>query len=420
MNGKIENDEELKEAYADFCQTASPAERAAIDRILQTAHQQAKDVLAPSERGAPPKVQVQYPSLATAWSELKPETEPVDPRLKPGAAKELFGMRDPVDGQGLIWGTSKYLQLDTGWTEALVGFFKYRNKHAPFGAKPQIIEIPDPVTLALAGDWGTEFWRDDTPAQRVQELIQKGDFAYTLHLGDVYYSGAEDEERAFVDHWPKGKLGSFTLNSNHEMYSGGQTYFDIALSSGGKFAQQQGTSYFALVNNSWLLFGIDTAYFSPASNLYMDGTIDESQQRFLQATAAKYSDRRLAIVSHNEGFDLKGGPTNALWAQVETALGRSPDYWFWGHAHNAVVYKPRKNCRCRCIGHGAVPYGVASDLKGAPEVDWYEKGSAGDDRVPRVLNGHLELILDGRGIEEKLRGEDGSLRWSASDSGRSS
>jgi hypothetical protein len=201
------------------------------------------------------------------------------------------------------------------------------------------------------------------------------------------------------------------------MYSGGQTYFDVALSSKGPFTSQRGTSYFALLNKSWLIFGLDTAYFSPASNLYMDGVINETQQSFLQSTAAKYKDRRLAIVSHNEGFDLKGGPTNTLWAQVETALGRAPDYWFWGHAHNAAVYQPRKNCRCRCIGHGAVPYGVASDLAGAPEVKWYEASPVPGDSMPRVLNGHLEVILDGRSIEEKLVGEDGSQRWNAFDVG---
>ncbi|HSP98542.1 MAG TPA: metallophosphoesterase [Candidatus Dormibacteraeota bacterium] len=400
--------EELREEYAKFRASASPEERAAIDRVLQTAHRQANDVLEGT-----PEQPVKYPSFATAWSTIDADTQPPG-----GPAVELLGALDfMVDGQGLIWGPSRYLQLDAGWSKALVGFFKYRERHAPFGAAPQVIDIDEQSTLALAGDWGTEFWRPGTPAEMVRTQILRGAPKYTIHLGDVYYSGAEAEERAFVANWPRGRQGSFTLNSNHEMYSGGQTYFDVALADGGPFAHQRGTSFFALRSSKWLIFGLDTAYFSPSSNLYMDGIIDPTQQQFMRDTVDRSPGRRIAVLSHNEGFDLRGGPTNALWAQVEAGLGRAPDYWFWGHAHNAAVYKPRNNCRCRCIGHGAIPYGVASSLSSAPEVEWFEAETVPDDSLPRVLNGHLELILDGASIEEKFIGEDGSLRWTAFDAG---
>jgi hypothetical protein len=211
---------------------------------------------------------------------------------------------------------------------------------------------------------------------------------------------------------PAGKTASFTLNSNHEMYSGGYPYFTVALAKDGKFKAQNGTSYFALFNKDWLIIGLDTSYFSSSRNLYMDGTIDSSQTEFLRRTCAASPEAKIIIVSHNEGFDLKGQQTNALWNQIKTAIGRAPDYWYWGHAHNAVVYKPYDGCLARCIGHGAVPYGVASDLEGAPAVEWYEKGDAGDLQLPRVLNGYLLLTLDGPSLSEKLIGEDGSTRWS--------
>ncbi len=56
--------------------------------------------------------------------------------------------------------------------------------------------------------------------------------------------------------WPfaAGKV-SRTLNSNHEMYSGGFGYFDMALP-----AMHQDASYFALQNTNWLFVGLDTAY----------------------------------------------------------------------------------------------------------------------------------------------------------------
>ena len=56
---------------------------------------------------------------------------------------------------------------------------------------------------------------------------------HTIHLGDIYYAGAENEVRnKFLALWPAGtspSAPSFALNGNHEMYSGGVGYFQIAL-----------------------------------------------------------------------------------------------------------------------------------------------------------------------------------------------
>ena len=52
----------------------------------------------------------------------------------------------------------------------------------------------------------------------------------TIHLGDVYYAGTETEEQQLlVNLWPSGSMGALALNSNHEMYSGGTPYFNVAL-----------------------------------------------------------------------------------------------------------------------------------------------------------------------------------------------
>ena len=48
---------------------------------------------------------------------------------------------------------------------------------------------------------------------------------YTIDLGDGYYSGRPDEEQSnLLNLSPAGSVANFTLNSNHEMYSGGQGY----------------------------------------------------------------------------------------------------------------------------------------------------------------------------------------------------
>src|SRR5207245_6113755 len=74
--------------------------------------------------------------------------------------------------------------------------------------------------------------------------------------------------------WPQNTI-SFALNSNHEMYAGGEGYFR-ALLADNRFAAQGGLSYFALENNQWLIIGLDTAYFARwSSRLYEKGALAE-------------------------------------------------------------------------------------------------------------------------------------------------
>ncbi len=85
---------------------------------------------------------------------------------------------------------------------------------------------------------------------------------YAIHLGDVYYVGDRNEvDENFLgiknEHnnfepclWPKGLLGSFALNGNHEMYARGFAYFDRMLPNLGRLKNGQPTgqlaSYFCL------------------------------------------------------------------------------------------------------------------------------------------------------------------------------
>ena len=131
----------------------------------------------------------------------------------------------------------------------------------------------------------------------------------------------------------------------------------------------------------------------------------------LGATAG---DRRIMVLTHHEGADLPGQTTTTLWQQVTSCLGRAPDVWYWGHAHNGVVYAPIDGCRARCVGHGAIPYGPASMLAGVPSVLWSETVAAKDAAQPeRVTNGYVRVTLDGPTLTEALVAEDGGVRWQA-------
>jgi Calcineurin-like phosphoesterase len=247
----------------------------------------------------------------------------------------------------------------------------------------------------------------------------------TIHLGDVYYAGTGDQEQHLLTQlWPRGTQGAFTLNSNHEMYSGAKPYFKAIANA--PFDRQQGCSYFALENNSWVIVGLDSAYFSPEDNLFLDGRIfpdgkPNAQNSFLlqKAAGAQAAGKQLLLLTHHNGLDEPGANTTALWDQVMGAYpaGGGPAYWYWGHVHAAVVYQPKgtANVRCRCCGHGGLPWGHASELANNPNVAWYENRPAGDPDIrERVFNGFALLSLNGPSIQETFYDENGGIAWQSS------
>jgi hypothetical protein len=367
--------------------------------MLRQAHAQAQQVLS----GGP------IPDVRVPW-ELSHGLELLnqlgDRKALPKTPGEL---PTRVLADGSLLGCRQWELLDFRWTEALVAWLENLDEPAQFGTTPALITIPNDVTLAVAGDWGTGPFEHNAAATRVTEAIKSGAPDYTIHLGDVYYAGTKAEEKKILRDWPRGKLGAFTLNSNHEMYSGAKPYFTALQND---FLLQQGTSYFALQNDHWLIIGLDSAYASDPFNLYMDGDLNQPQIDWLRALPKNKS---VIVLSHGQACDIDGKKKTVLYDQVVKALGAIPAYWYWGHLHNAICYVERDGLHGRCVGHGSIPYGVAAQLEGNANVSWYEKQLAGDSNYPlRVLNGYMKVALSGTSITEQFIGEDGSVRWSSS------
>jgi hypothetical protein len=85
---------------------------------------------------------------------------------------------------------------------------------------------PESLTanIALLSDWAT----DTSQSQLI--ATQAGVQDYSIHLGDTYYVGNSNEISENFDDtqggpWPYGAYGSFAMLGNHEMYSGGGSYF---------------------------------------------------------------------------------------------------------------------------------------------------------------------------------------------------
>ncbi|MBK9030959.1 MAG: metallophosphoesterase [Myxococcales bacterium] len=392
----------------DAAEARTPGIKHEVSALFAAAHAEASAVLDGQAEHAG------LASAAGAWAALHDDVASLDQRAALTGARVEGRLPVHVSADGELWGVGTYENLDPGWTEALIHYLEHRHDRAPFVRAPRVVDIADDATLAIVGDWGTGYWRAGTGAEGVARQVAAGAPDYTIHLGDVYYAGTSDEERAkLVALWPSGRLGSVTLNSNHEMYDGARAYF-AALAAPAPFALQGGCSYVALRNRAWLIIGLDTAYFS-TSHLYLDGALDEGQLAFLRAQAAAAGDRKIVVVSHHEGLNLAGTATTALWQQVVLGLGKPPVAWYWGHQHNGVVYAPHEGCRPRCVGHGAIPYGDATMFHGSKAALWSESVSAHDADLPeRVTNGFARVRLAGPTLTEELVAEDGAVRWAGS------
>src|SRR5882672_2903037 len=132
-----------------------------------------------------------------------------------------------------------------------------------------IYRVGNSTTIGVAGDWGTG---TDEAAAVAEQMIATLQPDITIHLGDVYYVGDEDELRenclgiksptsSYAPClWPHGSIGSFALNGNHEMYARGFAYFDSFLPTLGINGRKQHASFFCLENDYWRVIALDTGY----------------------------------------------------------------------------------------------------------------------------------------------------------------
>ncbi len=325
--------------------------------------------------------------------------------------------------EGEILGTGKYEQLDLCW-ELVAGTVWLENllyKHPFPRGTPPIIPLQvlqnEKLRIALAGDFGTgNFGANDSPSTRISKIIRSLDPQITIHLGDVYYAGTGPEETSkLLKYWPAGSRYSFTLNSNHEMYSGGGPYFNEAVGGPLFNMSQSPWSFFAFEYGNWIVVGLDSAYYSGVMDLYMNGSLgNDAQLSFLKTLAQK--GKKVIVLTHHNGFELDGTKPNRLYNEVMSAFHgvKPPAYWYWGHKHAGAVYKPLNGTYFRCTGHAALPWGFSSELVGSSQVEWFEKKNAGDpDEKLRVFNGFTTLELDADNLTETFYDELGRVAWTA-------
>jgi hypothetical protein len=205
--------------------------------------------------------------------------------------------------------------------------------------------IPDDAEIAVFADWGTGLYGAPAIAQTIAGLNRCD---VVLHLGDTYYSGEQSEiHDRLVGDWPKRSAPTLnrTLNGNHEMYSGGQGYFQAL----GDFFHQP-ASCFAMQNSHWILVCLDTAY--------IDFDLDAQQVAWLTAIVNSAGTRKLILFSHHQPFSQLDDQGPKLQVALAELLKQQRIHaWFWGHEHRLVLYDPHPlwGLKGRCIGNAGFP-----------------------------------------------------------------
>jgi hypothetical protein len=231
-------------------------------------------------------------------------------------------------------------------------------------------------------------------APRVHEARGQDREVHVLHLGDVYYSGWKEEyETRFLPYWPVSSaeegVCSWSLNGNHDMYSGGHGYFGYLLRDP-RFAGHNGSSYFCLANGKWQLLGLDTAYREAELAGDQVGWVVEKMQA---------SERKTMLLSHHQPFTAFAEKKPCPYVeQLQPAFDvRQIDAWLWGHEHRCCVYEESYKPFLRfgsCIGHGGVPVLHEEGPKPAG-VEWRAEGFEENGEDKWQLFGFAVLDFEG-------------------------
>jgi hypothetical protein len=306
-----------------------------------------------------------------------------------------------LEQQGEALAEAPFDPSDPGWIsvawEKLKALFRGKRKFIKHISPSSFRhELPAGAVVALFSDWGT----GEATAQRVMEQIKRAAPTHAIHLGDVYYSGTEREiKKRFLEvidrHGPAAdQCRYFALNSNHEMYSGGFGYFDTTLR-----AFDQEASYFNLGNANWQLLGLDSGY--------EDHGLQDPQKEWLEAQLL--SPGKKILLTHHQLFSPyeERADGKRLGRKVMPLLGRVHG-WFWGHEHKCIVFKEHLGIKARCIGHGAIPFGVPfTDPSHAVPIERVDERSV-PDSDGRGIHGFALLRFVSDRIEVSYIDEFGS------------
>ena len=282
------------------------------------------------------------------------------------------------------------------WIWSLTDWVDRDDAHPMLRPKSAVADkVVGDMRVAIAADWGTGLYGAPKIAATIRRMANPRKFDLTMHLGDVYYSGTQEEvQERFLDVWPTdaGTVNR-ALNGNHEMYSGGFGYFQHILP-----AFKQPCSYFAVQNEHWVLAGLDTAY--------IDHDMDNAQVAWLTMIvnqAQSPAPRKLVLFSHQQPFSRLDNQGPKLQKALKHLLEENRvTAWYWGHEHECVLYEkhPQWGLLGRCLGNGGIPSARKREVKNAP-ADTTHAGAGGCTwrRMSGTADSPPCIILDGANMD---------------------
>jgi len=224
-----------------------------------------------------------------------------------------------------------------------------------------VYELPSqPTRLGVLADFGNGL----VHSRYIARHLRSSALDHLLYLGDVYYAGTSREfernvapeiEPFLTGDLPGGKkVGVWMLNSNHEMFTKGFSYFSYLRYRLAKGApQRQEGSYFALRFGSGIqVIAIDTDYHGYRK--FLDpGQIAWLRQRLAEGRAQGAVN---VLLSANEPFEYGKSEFTSLYGDLNPYLS-SIDLWLWGNTHYCGLFDSAGQLPISsCLGHGGYPY----------------------------------------------------------------
>lgn len=277
-----------------------------------------------------------------------------------------------ADQQRALHDRLSFSQCDPLWAETLIAYVRDLRpdgeprpvpyiRYEALGDFVMTAQRPD-MRVALLSDWGT----GTAVARQVAALLARQRPDIVIHLGDIYYSGTAEEcdahflapLRAVLPNQP-----ILTLCGNHDVYSGGDGYYELLRKLG------QPASYVCLrsPDQRWQILGADTG-------LHDRDPFDEAQaltrldpeEELWHADKLRGFPGRTIFLTHHQPFSAFAqigplalhDPVNQSLMDSHARLSQAGpiDAWFWGHEHRLQVYAPYRGVLAgRNIGYGAIP-----------------------------------------------------------------
>jgi Calcineurin-like phosphoesterase len=301
---------------------------------------------------------------------------------------------------------------DLRWVSSLVamGVGELRGrKDFPSNPAPTQ-ELRSDARVVVVGDWASGIERARKVAKemraKIDETLAAGRQCHVIHLGDTYYAGwAYEYRKRFLPHWPvtaaeADRIGSWSLPGNHDMYTGGNGFYNVLLKDDRFDPYHRGSSRFTLENEDWQLLGLDTSW--------KDHELACDQAAWVERKLAEKNDgRRTMLLSHHQPFSAYNDSGGKLYDALKGPLGANRiDAWLWGHEHRCAVYRRRPDLAFPCcIGHGGVP--VYAPERRPPAVKWHLDRAFREGLEVWAFFGFAVLDFDGPEITFSYVNEDG-------------